>query len=627
MKKLLTLFTLLLTVCSGAWGDENVKISPCSSSVKDSYASSYWFVPDGTVITAIVGSGAKSGSGYNSGKPKIQLDGKNNPDATITFTIAEGVTVTSFKVNKDGDLPNNVTYALDGTAVTIGTALTGLSKTGSMTFALHCSDASNSSTNRNTTITSFDITYTTSGGDVTAPTFSLTTPATTTNVAVTSHDVVLTASENVTKVGENITGTLKVGDAAATAINYTFNEAAKTLTYTFAEDLEYVTTYAFTVDANQVQDAAENKNAKTSAFSFTTKKAPTTLKTISEAKTWDFNSKVSGSKQFTGDDVNTEFVYADIDGLTFTSPFDEEALAFKGEYPFRGNDNKYAQNGTLHFKTSVPGTIKVNFSDTGTKASSSAVKRYLVVNDITTEYWTSREKSGDGAYAANLNVVTDEIPVPVGDVTIKGTSAIIVSKIVFTPTADAITVTTAGLATYASNYNLDFSEVTGIKAYRASISDKTITFNKVDKVPTGEGMLIRAMSNLDETTTFYVPHTESASPIENAMKRGEGTAVAYQPNPEIDIYNYVLSGGDNGVGFYQANGETVPTYRAYLQSTAALAKGFVINYDDEEGEETDGIKAVSTTVENGVRYNLAGQKVGADYKGIVIVNGKKVIIK
>ena len=109
------------------------------------------------------------------------------------------------------------------------------------------------------------------------------------------------------------------------------------------------------------------------------------------------------------------------------------------------------------------------------------------------------------------------------------------------------------------------------------------------------------------------------------MKRGEGTAVAYHPSD--NIYNYVLSGGSNGVGFYQANGETVPTDRAYLQSATALAKGFVIHYDDEEGEETDGIKAVSTKVENGVRYNLAGQKVGADYKGIVIVNGKKVIIK
>ena len=184
--------------------------------------------------------------------------------------------------------------------------------------------------------------------------------------------------------------------------------------------------------------------------------------------------------------------------------------------------------------------------------------------------------------------------------------------------SDAIKVTPAGLATYASDKALDFSGVTGIKAYRASISDKTITFNKVDKVPAEEGMLIRAMSTLDKETTFYVPQMVThPSSIDNAMKRGEGTAVAYQPNPEIDIYNYVLSGG-------------VPTYRAYLQSTAALAKGFVINYDDEEGEETDGIRSIENSelrIENSNYYNLAGQRVGKDYKGIVIVNGKKMLNK
>ena len=65
--------------------------------------------------------------------------------------------------------------------------------------------------------------------------------------------------------------------------------------------------------------------------------------------------------------------------------------------------------------------------------------------------------------------------------------------------------------------------------------------------------------------------------------------------------------------------------KAYLAVPAGSAKeGFSFITGEEE---TDGIKAVSTKVENGVRYNLAGQKVGADYKGIVIVNGKKMLNK
>ena len=45
-------------------------------------------------------------------------------------------------------------------------------------------------------------------------------------------------------------------------------------------------------------------------------------------------------------------------------------------------------------------------------------------------------------------------------------------------------------------------------------------------------------------------------------------------------------------------------------------------------EVTDGINNVNAAkAENAVRYNLAGQKVNAGYKGVVIMNGKKVVLK
>ena len=44
--------------------------------------------------------------------------------------------------------------------------------------------------------------------------------------------------------------------------------------------------------------------------------------------------------------------------------------------------------------------------------------------------------------------------------------------------------------------------------------------------------------------------------------------------------------------------------------------------------EATGIKNVKAAKANdGARYNLAGQKVDASYKGIVIMNGKKFIQK
>ena len=42
---------------------------------------------------------------------------------------------------------------------------------------------------------------------------------------------------------------------------------------------------------------------------------------------------------------------------------------------------------------------------------------------------------------------------------------------------------------------------------------------------------------------------------------------------------------------------------------------------------TTGISKIETSAAKAVRYNLAGQKVGANYKGVVIENGKKIVVK
>ena len=44
------------------------------------------------------------------------------------------------------------------------------------------------------------------------------------------------------------------------------------------------------------------------------------------------------------------------------------------------------------------------------------------------------------------------------------------------------------------------------------------------------------------------------------------------------------------------------------------------------GVDPDGISLVPASKENGATYNLAGQRVGKDYQGIVVTNGRKVLI-
>ena len=74
----------------------------------------------------------------------------------------------------------------------------------------------------------------------------------------------------------------------------------------------------------------------------------------------------------------------------------------------------------------------------------------------------------------------------------------------------------------------------------------------------------------------------------------------------------------------KADGVKISPFRAYFTSIpeGAPAK---LNFDDEE---TTGITNVNAAESNDdTLYNLAGQKVNAAYKGIVIKNGKKYLVK
>ena len=112
---------------------------------------------------------------------------------------------------------------------------------------------------------------------------------------------------------------------------------------------------------------------------------------------------------------------------------------------------------------------------------------------------------------------------------------------------------------------------------------------------------------------------KTAASTENVL---EGTDVA----TTLSANQYALSLGQNGVGFYLWNGKSIGANKAYLTLDEALGvKSLKFRFDDEPG--TTGIKAPSTSPkgESPATYDLNGLRVGKDYKGIVIRNGKKVI--
>ena len=344
-----------------------------------------------------------------------------------------------------------------------------------------------------------------------------------------------------------------------------------------------------------------------------------TLQSISELTEWDFDTKVSGSKQYTGDEVNVEHVYANISDLTFSSGFNQYALAFTGQYPFRGNSNRYAQAGTLRFNTTVPGTIVVKFSDTGSSASATAVKRYLVVNGVTTEYWASRQNNGtENPYAAQLNVTTGGIAVPAGDVTITGTSALVMSYVKFTPATEKVTITTADYATFVPTNKVAVPD--GVTAYIVSAANSTAaTLSPITVIPAGEPVIINKDVDADTEVTFTATDEEPSDVSANKLKTG---AVA-----SADGTQYILANGGSGVGFYQATpGTAIAAGKAYLVSPSG-APCLLFNFFDDM--QTTGVNDVRGKLADvrGDFFDLQGRKVANPTKGLYIVNGKKFIVK
>jgi hypothetical protein len=186
------------------------------------------------------------------------------------------------------------------------------------------------------------------------------------------------------------------------------------------------------------------------------------------------------------------------------------------------------------------------------------------------------------------------------------------------------------MATMYSIRDLDFTEVSGVKAYIASVFNRhtgELTLTRVNDVPARTGLLIKG-----EPGTYHIPGKESFSIVSNLLK---GVTEATNINATEDGYvNYVLNNGNQGVGFYKVGtaGASLEAGRAYLQipaETASSRSALKLRFDDED--EATGISASLTNSEerivNSAVYDLQGRRVEQPQRGLYIRNGKKVVVK
>lgn len=168
----------------------------------------------------------------------------------------------------------------------------------------------------------------------------------------------------------------------------------------------------------------------------------------------------------------------------------------------------------------------------------------------------------------------------------------------------------------------------GVTAYAVDeISGKMLNLLEVTEyIPAGCGVILYGEPNT--TYTFYKA-TGDIPEQHSLLKGSDKTEETTGDDPEGSYKFYMLSAKDGNVGFYYgADGGAAfenQANKAYLAVPMEEAAGITAFLFDG----VDGITAVEAepTTKGTATYNLAGQRVGADYKGVVISGNKKYIRK
>lgn len=184
---------------------------------------------------------------------------------------------------------------------------------------------------------------------------------------------------------------------------------------------------------------------------------------------------------------------------------------------------------------------------------------------------------------------------------------------------EKVTITDAGFATHASKFAVDYSNRTdGLEAYSVSYnsSSKELTYTKINGVvEAGKAVILKGKGNY-----ILEASSKTATVTETGLETSDG-------NKKGATNIYCLANKNNVVGFYQvAPTVQIPANKAYLEINAATPAKY---YSIGIGGNTTGIQTIqqNSVKADGIMYSLSGQKVGANYKGIVICNGKKMIKK
>lgn len=190
---------------------------------------------------------------------------------------------------------------------------------------------------------------------------------------------------------------------------------------------------------------------------------------------------------------------------------------------------------------------------------------------------------------------------------------------------ETVHIGTNGWATFASDCAVKYDDL-NLQAYAVKLNDDktSVSYTPLTGVvPAYTPVLLKGTAD-----TNYEINSKSvwAPDVLTDLKVSDGTSASTDA-----ATLYALSTVNDVTAFYPVKkNSAIPAKRCYLEvvKDASASNAAFYSLGTNFGETT-GISSVENKVEKADApvYNLAGQPVGKDYKGLVIKNGKKFVIK
>lgn len=268
------------------------------------------------------------------------------------------------------------------------------------------------------------------------------------------------------------------------------------------------------------------------------------------------------------------------------------------------------------------------------------------ITDIVSDWTTSNNIDGNGWYYINLSDVTALRAVSTQSLgsaserftvskmyLVKSTFTITdgkdASDVMYDPLGTSVaydrSFTKDQVSTICLPFALSSSEVsaTGGKFYKfESATADQLKFSEVSETSAYTPYLFVAVSNTTPFSSLTDKEIVASEGATTTVTKNGFSFIGTLAKTDISSGAYGFSGGELKKA---GSGVTIKAFRGYFTGAFSGARSLDIDLGDES---VTGISKIQTETSNDAPiYNLNGQRVSTDYKGIVIQNGKKVIKK